>query len=208
MAKHGCEGYTIWVLCLELLGKEGSKGRLDAKSGWKNGLVKVLGWSDDSKLNVILDTIADLDLINSKALKFGHLYIPRFIKRADDYTLRKIRTMSEHDTNNVHVEEKRIDKNRIDKIIEGYITKKNFNPNNDKDIKNLLFKRNVRVAKELLVMAENNDETVVSCMNWFADICNKKNLSWTLETILKWLPEYKARGSSISYDQIKEKFGI
>src|SRR3990167_11404571 len=88
MEKHGTDGYAIWVICLELLGKEGKKGLLNSKSGWQNGLLKVVGWSDNGKLISILKTMAELNLINPKSLKYGNLYVPKFIKRADDYTMR------------------------------------------------------------------------------------------------------------------------
>jgi len=106
--KYGLEGYAIWCLCLEMLGKEGEKGRLDSKTGWLRGLLRITRWSGDvnksTHLENILSCMGKLNLINSNSLKHGHLHIPNFTKRADDYTARKIRTEYEQTSDNVHVD--------------------------------------------------------------------------------------------------------
>jgi len=103
--KYGLEGYAIWCLCLEFVGKEGKKGRLDGQTRWQEGVFKVTGWSNNGegkvKLKSILGYLAELKLIDSKSLKYGHLNIPKFTKRMDSYTKRKLRTISEQTTDNV-----------------------------------------------------------------------------------------------------------
>ncbi len=115
LSEHGLEGYAIFNLCLELVGKEGSRGKLMSKTMWQDGLLKVFARSDDGmgkvKLNKILMYLAQIDLISSKSFKYGHLHIPNFTKRIDDYTARQIRTMSEPDTDKVLPD---IDKNRTE----------------------------------------------------------------------------------------------
>ncbi len=176
IAKHSTDGYTIWVLCLELLGKEGKKGLLNSKSGWQNGLLKVVGWSDNGKLTTILETMAELNLINSKSLKYGNLYVPKFIKRADDYTTRLLRTNSEQDTNNVCV-----DKNRIEQIRTEYIRIKGYS------LKNLSkndYGRLGKAIKTLLERTKGEVEPIIKGLAWIS----KQNYSWTLETLdKKWI---------------------
>ncbi len=115
LSEHGLEGYAIFNLCLELVGKEGSRGKLMSKTMWQDGLLEVFARSDDGmgkvKLNKILMYLAQIDLISSKSFKYGHLHIPNFTKRIDDYTARQIRTMSEPDTDKVLPD---IDKNRTE----------------------------------------------------------------------------------------------
>jgi len=75
-------------------------------------------------------------------------------------------------------------------IIKEYIRIKRYNIDNDPFILNQLIKRNCKAAKELLILSKANLENVVRCMGWFNDICEKKDFSWSLETICKWYPEW------------------
>lgn len=199
MEKYKADGYLVWCLCLELVGKEGQRGILNSKSGWQNGLLKVASWLDKGSLEDILKYMVELELINSKSFNYGNLYIPKFVKRADDYTRRQIRTNYGQTTDNVLVEENRIDKNRIEEIIREYIRVKNYptilsNGEKDKGLINSIYKRNCKVAKELAVISNGDIPKVLKVMAWFGGICDKKGLSWSLETILKWYPEYLVRG--------------
>ncbi len=101
----------------------------------------------------------------------------------------------------------------IDKIIKEYIRKKKYpvyfeNGSKDKDLEQAIFRRNVRTAKNLLVLSKNNFNQVIEAMGWFGDICDKKGLSWSLETIEKWFPEFLVKGKTNSYDQLLENFNL
>lgn len=56
-------------------------------------------------------------------------------------------------------------------------------------------RRYTRAIKDLLAQFEN-DESAIECLNWIADYFKKKELSWTIETVVKYIPEYKSRGES------------
>jgi hypothetical protein len=179
--KHGIEGYAIFNLCLEMVGKEGKKGKIEGQLRWRQLLLKIAQWSDEGKLNKIIETMAEVKLICSKALKYDNLYIPKFIKRADDYTLRQLRTNYGQTTDNVHV-----DKNRLDKIIEEYIKIKRWDIDN-KELMHEVYKRNVKPAKQLALIAKDDDLKVIRQISSYLE---QKGLSWTLETIIKQYPEW------------------
>ena len=110
---HG-DGYLVWCLCLELLGKEGSKGRLMVDTRWRQGILRVAPWLTEGVLEEILTCLAELRLICSKSFKYGNLYIPTFDKRVDDWTKRKLRSDSvvssaiDKDTDkDIYIEEKK-----------------------------------------------------------------------------------------------------
>jgi hypothetical protein len=172
--KHGLEGYAIWNLCLEMVGKEGSKGKIDGQLRWRQLISKVAGWSDNGKIDKIINTMASLDLICRKSLKYGNLYIPKFIKRADDYTSRKLRTQSEHPTDKVHLD-KIIDKIRKEKRID-----------NTPDIPlSYFYKRYGKAAKELLMLSGQDVDVACKAIDWVSGWCKEKGLNWELETVNK-----------------------
>ncbi len=102
----------------------------------------------------------------------------------------------------------RIEKIRIEKIIYTYIDKKGFNPTKNEAIRNLLYKRNCRTARNLAILSKGEYEKITEAMNWFGDICDKKGYSWTLETIEKWFPEYLVKGKAVEYDKLLEKYNL
>ena len=184
LEKHGLEGYAIWNICLEMVGKEGKKGKLEGQLRWRQLICKAIGWSDNDKFDEIISTMAELGLICSKSLKYGNLYIPKFIKRADDYTLRKLRTETEQYTDNIIVEKDRIDKIRMD-----YIKIKGFR---FEDFSHNDFNRTAKAIKTLLIKAKLNDELVIKSFNWASQ---KDWCDWTLETIIKkWADFIKEQG--------------
>lgn len=198
LEKHGLEGYAIWVLCLEMVGKEGKKGKLKVELRWQEGLLKVCGWSDKGRLEKIINTLAELRLICPKSLKYGNLYIPKFIKRLDDYERRKLRTLSEQNTPKT----KKVD---IDKIIEVYIEQKNWNSlvKENKQMLSDIYKRNCRPAKELLV-ATNDVKKAELAIKRLSSVFKDKNLSWTLETVLKHLPDILIGKFKMTADEYPE----
>lgn len=191
ITKHGAEGYAVWCLCLELLGKEGKKGVLKAESGWKNGLLKVLGWSDNGKISGVFETMAELRLINPKSLNFGNLYIPKFNKRVDDYTARSIRRMSEHNTDKVP-----LDKNRIDKIRTEYILLKGFK---ETELKPDDYGRLHKGIRDLILKA-GDDALVIDGLHWI-ETKSAGKWSWTLETLLKKWPDFLQENNKTPFER-------
>ncbi len=106
-----------------------------------------------------------------------------------------------------------IRKEQIDKIIEEYITLKHIKITNEdgsrnKELVGILWPRNVKPAKNLLLLTQGGSEKILSCMRWFSGICESKGLTWTLETIIRWLPEYVARGEAISQEALRKEFNL
>jgi len=177
--RQGAEGYAVWCLCLEFMAKEGKRNRIDGQKRWKKGLIKVLQWSDEGRLNPILETLAEVKLINSKSLKYGNLHIPSFSKRADNYTKYQLKSIFKDSY-------PRIDKNRIDKIIREYIREKGWVDYLEKNpfLKGNVFQRNLRPAKELIIIA-NDDTKAIKAISVMAKEYKEKKLDWTLETVIK-----------------------
>lgn len=204
MEKHGLEGYGIYNICLEMVGKEGIKGKIDGQLRWIQLLCKMIGWSNEDKIREILSTMAELKLICPKSFKYGNLYIPKFLKRADDYTLRKLRTNSEHSTDNVHLEEKRIDKKRIEEIITFYGSKKGMVFKEKDSLYWQYFKRNGRAAKALLTLCDV--EPAKKAIIGIGTLLEKMGKDWSLETIVKWYPDYAIKGDNLwSKNERKER---
>ena len=88
------------------------------------------------------------------------------------------------------IEEKRIDKIRIDKILHAFVERKNY----PKEHLSYYYKRYTNTIKTLLTLAGGDTDKVIKAIDWFGGICDKKNLSWTLETIEKWFPDYLVKG--------------
>lgn len=137
--KYHSDGYMIWCLCLEILGKEGKQGRLIAETRWLQGLLKVVPWCDEGRVTEILNHMAELKLICPKALKFSNLHIPQFMKRADDWSKRVLRSNS--------VGTSAIDKNRIDKIRIEFTRKYELKTNQPYVVN---WSRDTKTIKELL----------------------------------------------------------
>lgn len=116
--EFGMQGYGAYWLLLELIGQQADeKFKLSTTKMWKSALASFSQLSAD-QLDKLLVRFADLDLIDKKALKYGNLYVPKMAEYSDDYT-KRVRRMSEHSTDNVPLEEIRIEekKKRLDKII-------------------------------------------------------------------------------------------
>lgn len=177
MEKHGLCGYAIWLLCLELLGKEGKKGKLTAKERWKEGLNMVIlrsgNGSPKVSLDEIINTLAELRLICPKALKYGNLYCPNFVKRIDNYAKRKLRTEYEEDTEKVSLHNITIHNIRLH-----YITLRQYNINmfTKSD-----YARTGKAIKEILFRAKGNEDLAKESLTWIS----KQGYEWSLETVCK-----------------------
>jgi len=107
----GLEGYGYFWFLVELAGKEENFRVISGKS-WKK-FAEVMLLVEAKKQDKYLEVIADLGLIDKKAIKSGTLYIPKLGERSDDYT-KRVRRVYEHTPNIVPLEQKRTDKNRIE----------------------------------------------------------------------------------------------
>ena len=186
------EGYGVYWVCVELVGQQGKKYRINAQEDWKIALKDITKLSDE-KLETYIKMFSETNLICPKALEKGELAIPKMKDYADEYSTR----VSRQPPDNVVV-----DKIRIDKIILHYIKEKGWEESIKKNpsLQGDIFKRNVKPAKQLLMIA-NNDEEVIKSITRMTEDYKKKNLSWTLETVIRhyaeltksksWLDEFK-----------------
>lgn len=116
LRSYGWEGYGIWWVMCEMVSREGKSEDnwcLPSVKEWRQELLSVTG-VDYRWLNRFLSKCAFLHLIDEKQLKQGNLCIPQMKEYCDDYTERRnrVRTVSEHNTDSVPLEEKRRDKKR------------------------------------------------------------------------------------------------
>lgn len=100
--KYGMEGYGLFWLCDELVGKEGHNLALKEKDDWKGMLEDISHLKKDLILEMV-QFMAEMNLISKKSLSKGILAIPKLAKYSDDYSRRRIRTPSEQSPNNVRL---------------------------------------------------------------------------------------------------------
>lgn len=131
--KFGLEAYGYYWACDELVGDQGVNYRIKSEKDWKIFFKKFLNIEID-KQNKFLEFFSDKGLIDKKAFKKGDLYIPKLAERADEYT-KRVRRVSEQDTDNVPLEEKRRDKKRIEET-------GRFAPPTILEVKNYCLERN------------------------------------------------------------------
>jgi len=183
IGKHGLEGYALWNLCLEMVGKEGKKGKLGSELRWLEGLLKVVGWSDKGKIEVMLKTMAECKLICPKSFNYGNLYIPKFMKRADTYTRRQLRTDFEQSSHKVPLDKIREDK--IREIRTEYVKLKGWL---GQTFDSSFYGRTGKAIGKLFVLTDKNSE-IIDCLRWAS---KQKWCDWTLETCIRKWPDFQA----------------
>jgi len=188
--KHGLEGYAIWCLCLEFVGKEGRNGRLDGQTRWLDGLLRSTQWSGNGesvkRLKSIIQTLSDVRLICPKSFKYGNLKIPNFIKRADNYEKRKQRKMFEQNTANVPPHNITLHNITIQHIRSEYAHLKNLSLD---EFVGSDYARTGKAIKNLIGRAKGNEAEIIEGLHWAS---KQKWCDWTLETLdRKWL-DFKA----------------
>lgn len=118
LAQHGLEGYAIWCMTLELLGREAPESAISCIKrvrNWKKALLFLSQIKKEARLDKILETFAKIGLIDRNAFKKGDLYIPKFASRVDEYTQRKLGRISGQNPVTVPYYKIRRDKIRRDK---------------------------------------------------------------------------------------------
>ena len=84
-----------------------------------------------------------------------------------------------------------IPKSSLTNIIAAYF-KENLWDSSDKDLINMVYKRYSRPAKELFLICKSEEEAINAIM-WASRNFGEKKLSWSMETVIKYLPEYLAK---------------
>ena len=192
MHKLGLEAYAIYWICLELVAQQGKQFKINQGKDWRAALLVITNISDEERLDEILRAFADQGLICKKALSSGALYIPKMKETADEWSARVIR----ENENKTIMAQHNITKDKINKVLGAFMKKKGY-PLLDKANCSYVFARNTKTAKSLLVLTGGDAPRVVDGIEWIADLLEKKNLNWTLETVLKWFPDYLVKGKQI-----------
>lgn len=104
------------------------------------------------------------------------------------------------------IEQNRIDKNRIDIVMQAFLNKKKYPK--EKDDYLFYYKRYTNTIKRLLIFTKGDPQKVIKAIDWFGGLCDNKGLSWSLETIEKWLPEYLSKGETINQEALKKEFNL
>ena len=113
--KHGLQAYGLYWICNELIGKENDESfEISSKNDWKFYILNQTG-INEKDLEKLLSALGECGLIDEKRLKKGTLCNKKLQDRADEYT-KKVRRMYGQSTDNVRVEEKRIEENRKEEI--------------------------------------------------------------------------------------------
>lgn len=93
--EFGLQGYALYWLCLELVGQQGmdevhqNEPRLNQNRTWMHSLCTISGL-EMNQLQAWLKRFGELELIDSKSLQEGKLYIPKMLEYLDEYTLRRV----------------------------------------------------------------------------------------------------------------------
>ena len=106
LEKYGTEGYGLYWLCLELVGREGHDFCIKKDKSWLLYLKKVSGL-EENKIKEILECLTENNLIDKKALNRGELYTPKLQERLDQYT-KRVRSRYGQSTDNVPLQDKTI----------------------------------------------------------------------------------------------------
>ena len=92
------------------------------------------------------------------------------------------------------VEERRVDKSRLEEIISFYGEKQKMVFKEKNTLYWLFFKRSVRPAKSLLQACGDLDKAK-QAITGIGDLLDSKGMNWSLETIVKWYPDYSVKGN-------------
>lgn len=205
VAKYGWEGYGMLQVIREIIGRYGVHYKITKQKSWKTSLAKTLGKSPE-EVQEFCEFLAEKNFIDRKALKRGHLHIPKMREYSDEYT-KKLQRNSGGTPDNV-----RVDNITLHNIILYYIEEKGWKPafDNNPSIRSDLIKRNCKAAKQLYLALNKDKELVIKAISCFAQYYRERALTWTLETILKNLPkffEFQKGGKKVtSYHPALQKY--
>lgn len=82
-----------------------------------------------------------------------------------------------------------IKKDKLSKIIYLYKTLSGFNIY-DRVWDRIHWARASKTGKVILQVFQEDIPSIVRCFKWCVEYFNKNNLTWTIETVLRWVPNY------------------
>lgn len=81
--------------------------------------------------------------------------------------------------------------NIIYKIIEEYIKLKGWGEQvKDKEVLSSVIQRHCKPVKQLFLLTNKDLDLTFRALRWTAGMCSHKGLEWTLETVIRWYPEF------------------
>lgn len=114
--EFGMAGYGFWWVCDELVANQGEDYQLKKDKNWKRSLFH-RAHVEEKEGEKMLEFFAKAQLIDEESLKKGNLSITKLSEYGDEYSSRKkdVPIKSRQTTDNVVLEEIRIEENRKDK---------------------------------------------------------------------------------------------
>ena len=94
------------------------------------------------------------------------------------------------------VEKSRVEKSRLEELISFYGDRKGVSFSEKNQPYWLFFKRNARPAREL-ILACNDMELAKKAILGIGKLLEGMGRDWTLDTILKWYPDWSAKGEGL-----------
>lgn len=156
-----------------------------------------------SVLRQILRTDQD-DSAIEELIKEVKEHFPKVLSHRDYYYIKGFKEMhnwylpSNSSATPQQVQDKiRIRKDTIQGIISEYIKLKGWDPP-DKEMLNYIYKRWGKAAKKLALIAKEKD---IEALKWLGNLLNEKNLEWTLETVISWLPKYLKEKNKTEFER-------
>ena len=167
------DGYAVFFKCLELVGDQGSGGKLKFEDFPKSLIAKRCNIAED-KLDDILSYMGRSGLCSSSHLSKGILYFPKLVSRADDYAKRLRRKSVQH--SDIDTEERK-------EVTAYYIQQKGYSTvgwtSGD-------WSRLGKGIKDLFIRSNNNKQQCIEAISWISG----KNYEWTLETLIRKYPDF------------------
>lgn len=167
------DGYAVFFKCLELVGDQGSGGKLKFEELPKSLIAKRCNVAEE-KLDDILNYMGKVDLCSDSHLRKGVLCFPKLLKRADDYA-KRLKRKSVQSTNTDSEDRKEITTYFIQQ--KGYDVS-GWTPGD--------WARLGKGIKDLIIRSDYNKNQCIEAISWISS----KNYEWTLETLIRKYPDF------------------
>lgn len=204
--KGGVSAFGYYWACVELVASQGENYCIKREKRWEMYLKKILNIEVDEQKKYLL-LLARQNLIDRDSLKKGDLYIPKLEERCDEYTL-KSRRKSGHTPDNVLLEEKRREKNRIEEKNTAHVSYLKSIPEEDLEEFYKRFdcskKTIISKAEDLLSWCETNGK-VKKNYKTFLLVALKKDFQERKEPIKK--VEFNG-GHPVVYEEKRERTAV
>ena len=92
-----------------------------------------------------------------------------------------------------------VSRQRITSIISTYFKLMQWDNSDEKFIQQI-YKRFARPAKDLALLTKEGED--IELIHWASEYFGKKKLDWTIETVIRYLPEFRAKHQKS--DKVKE----